>query len=159
MQKIGIGIDKLALNISAFAIGLAAIVVILQVFVRYALSFSFPWGDELSRMLMIWGCFIGASSVVKRGQLASVNLFGKYLSHKKTLILNIIINLIGLIFLVLVMYSAIKQMTSPTFLMQQSPAMRLPMFWPYLAVPLGCLFMTWHLFEDNVVKISQLRGD
>ena len=42
-------------------------VIILQVFFRYVLKGSLPWSEELSRYLMIWVTFVGASIGVKRG--------------------------------------------------------------------------------------------
>lgn len=158
MQRVGTFFDRIALSISAFTLASVSLVVILQVIVRYIFSFSFPWADELSRFLMIWTCFIGASCVVKRMQLANVNIFDNYMSPKAVLVFKMLANLVSLLFLIMVVYTAVKQISSPTFLMQKSPAMRLPMFWAYLCVPLGSLFMCWHLFEQIIDKMMQWRS-
>ena len=38
-----------------------ALVILLQVFCRYALNHSLFWSEELGRMLLVWLTFIGAS--------------------------------------------------------------------------------------------------
>jgi TRAP-type C4-dicarboxylate transport system permease small subunit len=36
-------------------------IVFTQVFMRYVLNRSIPWGEEISRYMMIWVCFLGSA--------------------------------------------------------------------------------------------------
>jgi len=153
MKKVADFIDSVALIISSVAIAGAAVVIIVQIIARYFFQFSFVFGEELPRYLMVCGIFIGASCAVKRAKMANISILTSKLPPKGRDIIAIIAGLFGIFFLVMVIYFGMKQILSPFVFTQKSPAMRVPMWIPYLCIPLGAFFMMVHLLEDIVDRI------
>ncbi|MEW6276233.1 MAG: TRAP transporter small permease [Bacillota bacterium] len=158
MTRVGDAVYQLAYIIAGVAIGCASIIVIVQVFVRYFLGFSFSWGDELTRYFMIWGTFVGASCAFRKAMLAGITIGINKLPPEVRSVVGIITNLIGLVFLLIVIYFAMKQIFSPFVLMQKSPAMRLPMYIPYFSIPFGFTLMVFFVLEQIIGGVLQLGG-
>lgn len=118
-------------------------VIAFQVFVRiFAKYLDFPlpsWTEELARYLMIWLVFIGASLAVRYSSLIGVEVMPQSLSSKNRKIVKIVVNLVSMIFyliLIIVGFKFIYHVSS-----QLSPSMRIPMWIPYSAIPVGGIFM------------------
>lgn len=60
-MKIIEALRKILLTITIVIFGVLVALVIAQVFMRYVVGHAFMWGDELMRMLMIWGVFLAGS--------------------------------------------------------------------------------------------------
>lgn len=160
MRRLSEAIDKLARFFAGISVAVAAVVVIAQVFVRFFMGFSFPWGDELARYLLVWTTFLGASSALKEGKMASVTLLVDKLSPILTRIVAVLVDLIIGFFLVIMIYHGFNLVTSPTILKQVSPAMRLPMYWTYGVIPVSALFMLIHtivMIWDKVFPRREVR--
>ncbi|MGE5396824.1 MAG: TRAP transporter small permease [Chitinophagales bacterium] len=157
MHKVSELLYRTAMWISAITVGLATLVVVLQVIVRYCFSFSFSWGDEVSRFFMIWTCFIGVSCVVYRAELANMEFLLKYLPFRYRALVQLIAQLISIFFLGLIVWYGAKQVLSPALLGQASPALRLPMWIPYISVPIGALISFWFVLETIIKQIKNWR--
>lgn len=59
-----------------------ALVVILQVFSRYALNHSLFWSEELGRMLLVWVTFVGATVAYRRGAHPGMNILVQRLPRR-----------------------------------------------------------------------------
>ena len=124
------------------------IVTFAQVFFRFVIMHSLPWSEEFSRYSLVWASFLGASIALKRGLHIGVETFvAKLPKERRRLIYLITLALITL-FLVVVI---IKGFQMASFNMRQSsPAMRIPMGFPYLAIPIGSLIMVLHLLDELI---------
>ena len=65
----------------------------LQVVLRNVLGQGILWGDPLLRHLVLWVGFIGASLATRSEKHINMDVFGRLLSSKSKLIVQIIINL------------------------------------------------------------------
>lgn len=144
MRRLSHAIDLLSRFIAGTTVAVAAVIVIAQVFVRFFMGFSFPWGDELARYLLVWTTFLGAGSALKEGKMASVTLIVDKLPPTLVRAVSLVVDLTICFFLVIVIYYGTRLVTSPTILRQVSPAMRLPMYWAYGVIPVSALFMLVH---------------
>ena len=116
-----------------------AIVILLQVFLRYVVKASLPWSEELARYLMVWIGMMGASLAMAEGRHVGVTiLVDRARGVTKTLLMAVALLLI-LGFLCLMLTQGV--VLTGNIWLQRSPAMNLPMVIPYAAVPLGALFM------------------
>lgn len=126
--------------------GTMTAVVLLGVLFRYVLKAPLPWSEELARYLMIWGASLGASIAYREGTHIAVTVLvdkapgpmGKALTRLAQILIvgfMAIITLHG--------FLLVSKLSGQT-----SPAMEVPMAWPYLAIPVGCLFI---LFEALVM--------
>lgn len=119
-----------------------------QVFFRFVIVRSLPWSEEFSRYALVWASFLGASVALKRGLHIGVEAFvGKLVEKKRRQVYQLTLFLM-MIFLLFVI---IKGLQMASFNMRQSsPAMRIPMGLPYLAIPVGSILMFLHLLNEAV---------
>ncbi len=123
------------INRLVFALIVAMILSItLQIVFRVFFN-ALTWTEELSRYLLVWSTFLGATMAYKRGMHISVifcvNLFPPRV-RRWVVILSIVLSVI--FFAVAIKYG-IQLMAFQKS--QISPALRLPMRWVYLVLPLS----------------------
>jgi len=119
-----------------FALGGAMFLVVLaQVVFRYVLAHPLPWSEELARYLMVWVACLGASEAYARGNHVGVTLIVNAVRPRLHKIMILIIHLSVCVLMGVVVYQGFVL----SFMVgdQRSPAMELPMTWPYMAVPVG----------------------
>ena len=133
-------------------------VIILQVFFRYVLKGSLPWSEELSRYLMIWVTFVGASIGVKRGAHVGVEMLVMILPKNVQSIVKYLRIIIVAIFGIVVFSASLGILHRQIVYHQISPAMRIPMWWAYAAVPVGTFLMTVR-FVQTLFKNKALNAE
>ena len=119
--------------------GVMFLIVIAQVIFRYVLSQPLPWSEELARYLMIWVACLAASEAYVKGNHVGVSFIIDVLKPNLRKIMILAIHLIVSILMGVIAYQGFRL----SFLLhdQLSPALGLPMTWPYLAVPVGATLM------------------
>lgn len=117
---------------------------------------SLTWTEELSRYLLVWSTFLGATMAYKRGMHISVTFFVDLFSPriKKAIIIFSVI--LSMLFFVVSINFGIKLMTLQIF--QISPALRLPMRWVYLGLPISFLIMLIHGFSIVLEELFGIKG-
>ncbi|SDL77422.1 TRAP transporter small permease [Halarsenatibacter silvermanii] len=117
------------------------VVMLMQVFFRYVLFSSLPWSEEVARFLLIWLVMLASAYGFSLGEHIKIEFFKKKFIDNEVLtsIFNIVIYIILLFMLSLMVYYGYDLAASISF--QSSPALRISMFWPTLALPLGGAFM------------------
>ena len=118
------------------------VVIVLQVFFRYVMKGSLSWSEELARYLMVWVSFVGASIGVKRSAHVGVELAVSALPKNIQKITNYIAIIISIIFCIVVFNASLGILQRQITGNQISPAMRIPMWWVYAAIPVGTFLMT-----------------
>ncbi len=119
--------------------GCMTLIVLLGVVFRYILKAPIPWSEELSRYLMVWAASLGAAVAFKEGSHVAVTLLSDQFHGITKKIFRWISQTIMLVFMVIVMVKGFA--LAFELRTQISPAMEIPMTWPYLAIPVGCLFI------------------
>ena len=115
---------------------LIASVVFIQVIAR-ELGGSLPWSEELTRYLAVWVTFIGGSLGIKRGAHIGVEAIKMKLPPKARLAVNLIGILICMFFCFVCIKYGIQIISRQIATSQRSPSMRIPMWWAYMAIPVG----------------------
>jgi TRAP-type C4-dicarboxylate transport system permease small subunit len=128
------------------------VIVFSQVVLRYIFNESLVWSEEVARYAFIWASFIGASIASKRATHIGVRIFIEMFPYKIKKKFEILINIFILIFLVVVLYSSI-QITVRAW-HQWTAVLELRMTYPYLALPLGILFMIIHHLDRMIEMIK-----
>lgn len=148
--------SKVAKLIIIFMMAVMSVVIIIQVYFRYVVESSFPWPEELARYLMAWVAFLGSSLGIETGAHVGVELFVSSLPKRLHAGVKVITKLAILAFLA----AAIKEGCSLCISVasQRSPALMIPMVWPYLSVPVGCIFMFIQLLPSFLEDLSELVG-
>ncbi|RST77376.1 TRAP transporter small permease [Siminovitchia acidinfaciens] len=143
-------IEKVAAIILMAAITL---VLFTAVVYRYFLNAPLFWANEASIFMMTWLTFLGGSLGLKYKSQASITFLVERFSDSGKRILLIITHIIILATLALLMYLSYEWILnlSP----QKSSSMRIPMWIPYLSVPVGLTFAFIHLLDYMIDLIKQ----
>lgn len=126
--------------------GTMTCVVLLGVLFRYVLKAPLPWSEELARYLMIWGASLGASIAYRQGTHIAVTVLVDKARGPVGKALTGIAQILVVVFMTMITFQGFLLVSKLSG--QTSPAMEIPMAWPYLAIPIGCLFI---LFEALVM--------
>lgn len=137
---------RLGLKLTNATESLAAILLVLviafnlaQVFFRYVLVDPLSWSEETMRYTTTWLVLLAGSAALFRGEHMVISLFDNVQSPRlrTSVRMAVLASIAG--FCLLLMWegypAAIDNMR------QVSPAMRIPMTIPYLAIPVGATLM------------------
>jgi TRAP-type C4-dicarboxylate transport system permease small subunit len=148
MKQIGLLIERLSYGLDRAMVGMVfllvtamVIVTTLQVVFRVFFN-ALTWSEELSRYLLVWGTFFGATLAYKRGNHIAVTFMVDLLPGRVRTAFRILSYLLSMIFFVIIAVQGMKMIQMQVF--QISPAMSLPMKHVYLSIPLSLLVMTIH---------------
>ena len=136
-------LDKLSRAAITLFLTIITVVLFSQVVSRYLLDTGLAWSEELSRYLMIWMIFLGATVAAKEGSQISVTVLEDVLPQAWRKILMQLQKIISIIFFVLVTGFSMKIL--PLAKLQTSPNMGLPMHITYFVIPLASVIMIIHL--------------
>lgn len=120
----------------------------LQVFYRYFLRVGLPWAEEVSKYLMVWMALLGAAIVLYEQSHVSIDFFIEKLGIIRPL--KILHLLLGIAFFVLMIIYGFDYAFFGMRLI--SPATGIRRFWPYLAIPVGGIF----LFLQSIILLIRL---
>ncbi|MYL32102.1 TRAP transporter small permease subunit [Pontibacillus yanchengensis] len=154
MRTISHGISKIEKGISILLMFSMAIVVTLAVAFRYVLQSPLSWAGEISVFLLIWISFIGGSLGLKYKSQAAVTIVVEYIPENIKRMVMIVGHICMLLFLFILIYYSFTWILSPSVSYQKSTTLLVPMWIPYMAVPLGLTFAAVHLLS-NLFDIFQ----
>jgi C4-dicarboxylate transporter, DctQ subunit len=126
----------------AVLLGAAALVLFLDVAARYLFSAPFSWGAESVRYAIIWVVFIGSSIAARRGIHISISALREFLPAPAQRPLILLVLLICCSFSLLLLYASVSLIQFMRRFSQVTPALEIPMWWVYLAIPVGAGLMS-----------------
>ncbi len=118
------------------------LVVFLQVIFRYVLNLPLFWTEEFARYCLVWSSLLGAAVAMKRGQHLAVTFCMERFPPGLYRVLSVVARLSVIGILTVIVLGGI-QLVLVTWA-QISPALRVSMAIPYLAVPVGAAIMLFH---------------
>lgn len=127
-----------------------AIAVFLQVIFRYLIQFPLFWTEEFARYCLVWASLIGASVALRRGEHIAVTFFVDLFPVRVRAFMAMIARISVGIMLTVVLWGGIKLVIVTST--QLSPALRLPMAVPYLALPVCSAIMLFHVITSIVSR-------
>ena len=147
--------NSLAEKLVFFLLSAITIIILMQIFFRYYRFIDVTWSEELSKILAVWLALIGASIGIKEGIHIGMNYFvDKFPSFTIKKTIKIVVNLIILLFLIITLiYGYIY---TCDVAQQTAPGIKISMRWPYMAVPVGVLFISIQVFTLLFKDISSL---
>lgn len=134
-------------------------VVLLAVFVRYTQIWSIGWPDELSRYLMIWMAFIAAGTGARTDAHFSIEIIYTVLPKRFHWIVIVLKTILTDFVLAYIYYISIEVTQMQLKMGQVSPAMHIPMWFMYIAVPVGCGLFLIQGTVGMFYKLRQLREE
>lgn len=127
-----------------------------QVLMRLFLKTNFPWAEEVARVSMIWVAMLGGSLIVKGNDLISVDFLDPYMPKFFLKIRRVVIAALLVWLCSMLAYEGYHQAMFGRN--QTLSSIRLSMFWPYLAVPVGASLMLFHYFVNTCLSYAGILG-
>ena len=159
MNRLDHIIDKLEEYICFITLAIMSIAVLLQIINRSFLGRPFPYGEELARYMMVWATMFGTSAGVKIGAHIGVDALLLVVSPKLRVTITFVTSLIALAFFAFVGYLSIRICFGIWETGQVSPALQMPMWIAYLALPIGfalCLFRQYQLVTEKLREFREM---
>jgi C4-dicarboxylate transporter DctQ subunit len=112
-----------------------------NVIMRYIFHNAIYWSEELVRYTMVWLIFLGGSQVAKNEGHIAVDVVLRALPLSGRKFMNCLLDCVGIAFCLILAYFSYIQTERVYLSRQVSPAMEMPMWIAYAAIPVGGLFM------------------
>ncbi|MGM8366744.1 TRAP transporter small permease [Virgibacillus sp. W0181] len=149
-------------RIEEFIIVITMAVMVLLMFVqsssRYLLGNSLSWGSELAQYLHVWQIWVGASLAVRMQSHIRVDVFIKLFPPKVQRFLNLIALLCWFVFAAFLAFEGSKYVADVLISGQTSPSLHVPMWIPYLAIPIGGALMVLRLIQQMYLLFTNENG-
>ena len=136
-------------------LSIMVLTIFMATFFRFTKIMIIPWAEELARYLMIWLVFLGIGAGAKANRHFTVdNLVNAFpaSTHKAFFIIRTVIIVIYCGFISYVGFSLVKSLK---IMGQTTPALRVPMWFVYSAVPIGLLLMVVRTIQYVIRKYEQ----
>ena len=131
------------------AMAVVSVLVMVEVILRYTLGETLVVTEELSRYLMVWIGFLGSALLMReRGHIATAGL-GAWFGSRGRRVIGVVADLLSLVFLLTLTWAGLQ--TLPGQLDQYLTTVNIPIFWFYLAIPVGSGLMA-------LIIVAQLLG-
>lgn len=141
LNGISNGLDRAMIGMVFILVTAMVIVTTLQVIFRVAFN-ALSWSEELSRYLLVWGTFFGATLAYKRSNHIAVTFVIEYFPKRLRVWFNIFTYILSMIFFAIVAKQGFNMIQMQVF--QISPALSLPMKYIYWSIPLSLSVMFIH---------------
>tara|TARA_R110002020_G_scaffold70100_26_gene182030 strand:+ start:2262 stop:2795 length:534 start_codon:yes stop_codon:yes gene_type:complete len=114
-----------------------SVVLLVQVFMRYVINSPLVWAEELARYLLVWCTMIGSSLAVRESRHIVID-FAPVLFGPRSIGLFRLVSLTGiLVFCGVIIFYSLPFVQRVQEMNQLSPSLEIPMWWVYLALPVG----------------------
>jgi C4-dicarboxylate transporter DctQ subunit len=114
-------------------------VVVVEVGLRYLFSSSLIFTEELARYLMVWVVFLGSAIAVRDGAHIRISMLLNRLPPSVQRWVTVIAEVLTLVFLSIIVVEGVRIL--PKQLSQIPATFDVPLFYFYLAIPVGSLLM------------------
>ena len=148
-----IGKAQLVLGVVCLSVFIVAILI--QVFARY-LAIPVIWTEEVANFSFIWSVFMGASIMVNRKEHFRFTGLTEKLKGRSKLYLDILVNVIVLVFnVLLIYYGALAVQTFWNYTWISLPKLKMGYVWS--CIPIMGLTMSIYLVEHIIDDLGKLR--
>jgi len=142
-------IEKVIKPVVGAALLSITLMLCINVIGRYIFGLSLKWAEELATYTIIWITFLGGVVCIREGMMISMDAFVTQFKGPIKRFFVIFTNIVGVIFSIIIAYLGIQITLYVYQSMQVSPAMMIPMYIPYAALPLGSIFMALEYLEAS----------
>lgn len=132
------------------------ILVPVEVFLRYLFGKSLYITEEFTRYLMVWVVFLASSLAIRENAHISIGILVNRFQGRSRAWLDLLSLACLLFFLIFLMIEGI--IILPYQIDQIIPSLEIPIFWFYLAIPVGCGLMILNLLPKVWETLKILSG-
>lgn len=132
------------------------VLVPIEVFLRYLFGKSLYITEEFTRYLMVWVVFLASSLALREDSHISIGILVNRFRGRTRSWLNLIAQALLIFFLI---FLIIEGFIALRFQMDQIiPSLGLPIFWFYLAIPVGSFLMILNLLPKIWESLKGIAG-
>lgn len=142
-------------------IGLLTVSVVLfvNVVLRYVFSAGLSWAEEFSRYVIVWMVTAGVGAAARENMHMSITAIIDLTKSKKFHFgINMFVLLSGLLFAIFTLVTGSRLVYSMILNNQLSPAMEIPLWTIYLALPIGGLLLTYRLVQSFFKQLKAFNA-
>ncbi|NPU85807.1 MAG: TRAP transporter small permease [Syntrophaceae bacterium] len=143
--------EWLARAAEAALVGFMAVIAVIvpyEVFGRYVLGEMPAWSGEAATFALVWVTMMGGAAGLRRGYRIGITVLYEKLTPGAARAVRVVADLLVLgFFLVMAVYGLQQTLIN---IRQTSPAMELPMAFPYAALPIGFVLMFLFTLEETI---------
>lgn len=129
----------------------------INIIMRYFFGNAIKWSEELARYIFLWQIWLGASYGVKKSKHIRIDMIFNKLSKNAAYNLENLITVICLCFCAFLAFRGNELVSKVLELGQLSAALRLPMGYPYLSVPVGSGLMVIRYLEKLYENVKMYK--
>ncbi len=145
-------IGKVLRVMCAGLLGALLIIFVANITMRYLGINGMAWLEEVVTLCFAWMSFLGAAELWRTGSHFKVDFFLERIKKQEFVaLLNLIINLISLVFFVIVASFSIKWISS---INATTPALAMPTSILYASIPVSMIFMSIVTLRDLVAGVK-----
>ena len=148
-------VDKIEENALVYSYLFTIPLLFAQVIFRYVFKNPLTWSEELARYLFIWQVWLGSAYCVTQNRHIRIDVFTGKMPEKVFKAFEIVITLITIAFCMFMFRQGIAVFHKIARLHQTSPALKIPMQFVYLCIPVSTALMMLHYIQ-HIIDI--IRG-
>lgn len=152
-------LDSLEEYLAASLLIFTSLLVFVQVVLRYLFNYSLHWSGETAIYLIIWFIFIGSSIAVRKNAHVSVDAVVAYLPPLFKKIFAIIATLLCILFCVILIKAGWDMVSMVSRRGTIIPSIGIPMYIPYLAIPVGFTLMLIRFSQQLFSHVKSLWAE
>ncbi|EPX85283.1 TRAP transporter small permease [Salipiger mucosus] len=136
-------------NLVVVALFVMVVVVLTLIIGRSVFGVAFFWGEELARYTMIFMAFIGGAVALRADQHPRLTIFTAYLPERARVWIERVLAGLMAVTLAVLFWQGLDVAILDGRM--KTPALRIPYFWIFLAVPIGAAAMLIMLFFKQIM--------
>jgi C4-dicarboxylate transporter DctQ subunit len=140
--------------IAMFGITAGVTLAFANVVARYIFDYSMTWAAELTVYLFLWGMFFGAAYCFRIDGHISIGLLVENVSKRFAKVLMLITRLVTFAYLSVVAYYGYQYLLFVIELDEMSIDLEIPMWIPYLVIPVSFAFGAYRVGEHIIYLIK-----
>lgn len=129
-----------------------------QIIMRKVFNDSLTWSEELARYIFIWQIWLGTSIGFRDDKHIKITIIRDLFKGKKLIIFDIFSRLILLVFCVFLVVFGMQLVDRLFTTNYLSAALRIPMYWVYIALPFSSFIVCLRIITKMVNDIKILFG-
>jgi C4-dicarboxylate transporter DctQ subunit len=155
VHRLGRALTVVENVVASAALAAAAVIAITAVILRYVFNILIFWSEEAVIYLVLLSVFVGAVITLRHDEHVKVDLLPLVLKNRARLVVQVVATLLTLLYLGLIGGYGWLLLFEPASRDTITPALKLPLWVVYFALPLGFTLMFLRTLE---VLFRQLTG-
>ncbi|MBQ8074405.1 MAG: TRAP transporter small permease [Oscillospiraceae bacterium] len=153
LQNIGKVLDEICGFLIVLMIGAMVIITTAQIICRIWFT-ALSWSEEVTRFLLIWSTFLGATCVYRRGGNIAITAVQGLFPEKVQKVLRVLVHIVCFVLFAVLLYYGILYCNKQV---RTAAALPIKMKYIYMCLPIGLGICMYHAFVMALEEIFQKK--